>query len=81
MYSTVVVSLYMSWLEIFAYIKKYITNLWITLQIAFFERKRVSEWVIVALRQLTTFSAMSWREQVNFQWDDDEVRLVLDQQT
>ena len=22
---------------------------------------------------------MSWREQVNFQWDDDEVRFVLDQ--
>jgi hypothetical protein len=23
--------------------------------------------------------AISWREQVNFQWDDDEVRFVLDQ--
>jgi hypothetical protein len=22
---------------------------------------------------------MSWREQVNFQWDDDEVHFVLDQ--
>jgi hypothetical protein len=22
-------------------------------------------------------SAISWREQVNFQWDDDEVRFVL----
>ena len=22
---------------------------------------------------------MSWRKQVNFQWDDDEVRFVLDQ--
>ena len=22
---------------------------------------------------------MSWREQVNFQWDDDEVRFALDQ--
>ena len=22
---------------------------------------------------------MLWREQVNFQWDDDEVRFVLDQ--
>ena len=22
---------------------------------------------------------ISWREQVNFQWDDDEVRFVLDQ--
>jgi len=25
------------------------------------------------------FSAISWREQVNFQWDDDEVRFALDQ--
>ena len=25
------------------------------------------------------FSAISWREQVNFQWDDDEVLFVLDQ--
>jgi hypothetical protein len=25
------------------------------------------------------FSAISWQEQVNFQWDDDEVRFVLDQ--
>jgi hypothetical protein len=25
------------------------------------------------------FSAISWREQVNFQWDDDEVRFVLEQ--
>ena len=24
-------------------------------------------------------SAISWREQVNFQWDDDEVRFILDQ--
>jgi hypothetical protein len=23
-------------------------------------------------------SAISWREQVNFQWDDDEVRFVLE---
>jgi hypothetical protein len=23
-------------------------------------------------------SAISWREQVHFQWDDDEVRFVLD---
>ena len=24
------------------------------------------------------FSAISWREQVNFQWDDDEVRFAQD---
>ena len=28
--------------------------------------------------QFSNFSAISWREQVNFQWDDDEVRFVLD---
>jgi hypothetical protein len=25
------------------------------------------------------FSAISWQEQPNFQWDDDEVPFVLDQ--
>ena len=25
-------------------------------------------------------SAISWREQVNFEWYDDEVRFVLDQE-
>ena len=30
-------------------------------------------------RQFNNFSAISWREQVNFQRDDDEVRFVLDQ--
>jgi len=34
--------------------------------------------MIVDYRQLRNFSAMSWREQVNFQCDDDEVRFVLD---
>ena len=38
----------------------------------------MSEWVIV-VRQLTNFSAISWQEQINFQWDDDEVRFALDQ--
>jgi hypothetical protein len=41
----------------------------------------VSVLVIVAFRQTHQFSAMSWREQVNFQWDDDEVCFVLDQQS
>jgi len=35
--------------------------------------------VIIVKRQLSNFSAISWREQVNFQGDDDEVRFVLDQ--
>jgi hypothetical protein len=25
------------------------------------------------------FSAISWQEQVNFQWDDDDICFVLDQ--
>jgi len=29
------------------------------------------------LTPIHQFSAISWREQVNFQWNDDEVRLVL----
>jgi hypothetical protein len=41
----------------------------------------VSEWVIVVKRQLSNFAAIVWREQVNFEWDDDEVRFVLDQHT
>jgi hypothetical protein len=28
-------------------------------------------------RELNNCSAISWREQVNFQWDDDEVRFVF----
>ena len=35
--------------------------------------------MIVVKRQVSNFSAISWQEQVNFQWDDDEVRFVLDQ--
>ena len=38
-----------------------------------------SEWVIVVQHQFSNFSVISWREQVNFQWDDDKVRFVLDQ--
>jgi hypothetical protein len=41
----------------------------------------VSEWVIVVKCQLSNFAAIVWREQVNFEWDDDEVRFVLDQHT
>jgi hypothetical protein len=33
----------------------------------------------VVLCQFSNFSAISWWEQVNFQWDDDEVRIVLAQ--
>ena len=39
----------------------------------------MSERVIAVERQLRNFSAISWREQVNFQLDDYEVRFVLEQ--
>jgi hypothetical protein len=39
----------------------------------------VSEWLLFNANSAIFSTAMSWREQVNFQWDDDEVRLVLDQ--
>jgi hypothetical protein len=29
--------------------------------------------------QLSNFSAISWREQVNVKWDDDEIHVILDQ--
>jgi hypothetical protein len=39
---------------------------------------RVSDWVSVVNRRFSHFPSISWRE-VNFQWDDDEVRFVLEQ--
>ena len=39
----------------------------------------MSESVIVVNANSAIFSAISCREQVNFQWDDDEVGFVLDQ--
>jgi hypothetical protein len=36
----------------------------------------VSEW---ALATTQPFSAISWREQVNIQWENDEVRFVQGQ--
>jgi hypothetical protein len=35
--------------------------------------------VIVVEGQFSICSAISWREQVCFQWNDDDVRFVLDQ--
>ena len=35
--------------------------------------------MIIVTRQISNFSALSGREQVNFQCDDDEARFVLDQ--
>jgi len=42
------------------------------------DTKWVSMWLLFKAN-LAIFSAISWREQVNFQWDDDEVCSVLDQ--
>jgi hypothetical protein len=41
--------------------------------------KTMTEWVIVVNANSAICSAISWREQLSFQWDDDEVRFVLDQ--
>jgi hypothetical protein len=38
----------------------------------------MSEWLLLTANQ-QFFSYVSWQGQVNFQWDDDEVRFVLDQ--
>jgi hypothetical protein len=43
-------------------------------------RIRVSDWVSVVSRPFSGVSAIWWRE-VNYQWDDDDVRFVLDQHT
>ena len=37
----------------------------------------VSEWLLFSAS--SAHLAIPWREQINFQWYDDEVRLVLDQ--
>jgi len=35
--------------------------------------------VFPVYRKLNDLSAILWRDQVNVQWNDDEVRFVLDQ--
>jgi hypothetical protein len=44
-------------------------------------QNNVSGWSNMSTRGLFNFSAISWRVQVNFQWDDDEVHFVLNQHT
>ena len=41
--------------------------------------KRVSEWLLFNANSTIFQLCQSWQEQVNFQWDDDEIRFVLDQ--
>ena len=46
----------------------------------FLEMRLCLEWASdCCLAPIQQFSSISWREQVNFQWDDHEVRFVLDQ--
>jgi hypothetical protein len=54
------------------------TQFW-SLQSSYQQGWRRTPWVIVVLCQFSNLSYMSWREQVNCQWDDDEFRFVLDQ--
>ena len=40
----------------------------------------VGEWLLFnAYSAIFQLYSISWREQINFQWDDDEIRFVLDQ--
>ena len=41
--------------------------------------KKVSEWLLLSANSAIFQLYHSWREQVNFQWDVDEVCFVLDQ--
>ena len=41
-------------------------------------REGMSEWLLFNAK-FSNFSAILWLEQVNFQWDEDGVRFVLDQ--
>ena len=45
------------------------------------KHSRVSECLTPIQQFFSIFSAIWRREQVNFQWDDDEVHLLLDQHT
>ena len=41
-----------------------------------------SEWVVVfCLTLVNNFAAVSWREQVTYKWDDNDVCWLLDQHT
>jgi hypothetical protein len=37
-----------------------------------------SKWLLFK-RQMRNFSAISWREQVTFQWNDNDVHVLLNQ--
>ena len=50
-----------------------------SIQTDVWQYNRVSEVSDCCLAPTQQFSAISWREQVNFQWDDDDVCFVRDQ--
>jgi hypothetical protein len=39
----------------------------------------INKEIQIIKRQFSNCSAISWRKQVNVQWEDDEVRFILDQ--
>jgi hypothetical protein len=41
--------------------------------------KWMNDCCLMPTQQFFSYICISWREQVNFQWDDDEVRFVLEQ--
>ena len=41
----------------------------------FYIISRVNEWLLFIKCQFSNFSAISWREQINFQWEDDVISL------
>ena len=38
----------------------------------------MNEWINAVYRQVSNFSAIPWRDQVTYRWDDDDVYFVLD---
>jgi hypothetical protein len=57
------------------------SKVWIS-SAKWYENKTLqSERVIVVVHKYSNFSAISWRVQVNFQWEVDEIRYVLNQHT
>jgi len=44
-----------------------------------FEIKRVSDCRLMPIQQFFSYICISWLEQVNFQWDDNEVCFIFDQ--
>jgi hypothetical protein len=50
---------------------------WCSIRYTHWVSEWVSEWVSVVQSKFSKFSAISWREQVTFQWDDDDVHFVL----